>query len=623
MSTIFAHFAPKISTNPTQYLNAIQRLFPGFYVTWYADPFVFMGVLHRIRRNAEDSLVHQKQPKLTVCADATITNRQHLIASLKLAPQTSTAGIILAAYLRWDKNCVKQLDGDFTFVIYDHTKKQSFCARDRMGIRLLFYHQQNATLSLASNINCLHPFANEAGLSHAYLQRTMTFNYRWGFPFDLQTLFETIYKFPPAHLFVWDGACIQQEKYWHLGEEKAKQSASLKIAIHDFEEYLAQAINKYHSCYSDIAIEISGGLDSAAVALYSKLANADVNLYGLSHTFPDDIPESEKSFAACAELHHAQAISDFLNIPLHTIEKKFYASMPSLLPKLAEWIGGSAAYTATIKNYPLVQYAANLECQAIFSGLGGDEFVSTRAWPALQELKSSGKNILWFYERMCLSSVAGVFKNAFKLKHRSKNIVQNGFIADRREIIQKVFCQEWVEWIQKYQRDRMIIHDQRTQERHYYDGEYAQGLYARLEESYQVAQYFGINYHFPLLDWELVNYFHQLPSNYKRRHGKGRYLFQKVLLSHFPKALVKRNTKETVTIPAYRYDFGQTAHQLFQKQPVLAELEYLQGCVHFDNILELLQKYPYDNHLNGLLFRYFLLSKGLQTQAMLAPCNDL
>lgn len=85
----------------------------------------------------------------------------------------------------------------------------------------------------------------------------------------------------------------------------------------------------------------------------------------------------------------------------------------------------------------------------------------------------------------------------------------------------------------------------------------------RMDTSQIIASHYGINYHFPLTDLKLMNFFHGLPSGLKRRHGKGRYLMRKTLAPFLPKRIIWRNNKAGATTPAASLCYIKQLPELF------------------------------------------------------------
>lgn len=80
---------------------------------------------------------------LAIVFDGRLDNREELLKAVsndaRISPESSDQELVLRAYLLWEEKCVRKLDGEFAFAIWDNRKKQLFCARDRLGAKPFYY----------------------------------------------------------------------------------------------------------------------------------------------------------------------------------------------------------------------------------------------------------------------------------------------------------------------------------------------------------------------------------------------------------------------------------------------------------------------------------------------------
>jgi asparagine synthase (glutamine-hydrolysing) len=122
-----------------------------------ADSPIALG--SRLRRVApEDAYyrppLHSADDRLVLVADARIDNRAELGTALGISPreatQVSDAAFILAAYQAWESDAPRRLIGDFAFALWDQRHRRLFCARDGMGLRVLYYHLSAQRIAFAT-----------------------------------------------------------------------------------------------------------------------------------------------------------------------------------------------------------------------------------------------------------------------------------------------------------------------------------------------------------------------------------------------------------------------------------------------------------------------------------------
>lgn len=615
MSIIFGAVFAENKIDSPLYLKNLQSNFPGFFLQTHTDPCCIMGALHRKLSCTQADFIYSQQLSISVSVDAAFTNRTLLLRTLKQSTTCSNAELVVAAYLRWGKKCVQHFEGDFIFILYDKNARVFWGGTDRMGIRPLYYTQRHDIFIVASNINCLLPLMSKITINEIYLRQLLMQRFCKNAPFNQQTLYQDVTKIPAARLFTWDTRQIYFEKYWMLGEEKTTHSKNIRLAIANFEEYLSAAVKKYADIYSHVCLEVSGGLDSAAVALFTKLGNPEAQLLGITHRLPNDIPKEHRILLERDEVRYAQIITDFLDIPLHKFQKSYYAGIEEQFLQLGAWLSGAVSQRHVINNCIFFTTAANLGYPAIFSGFGGDQFVSNPATNYLCELKEKNR-LRFFYEKIGCLEMSDVFqKIQMRIGLRKEAVNMDPLSADLK-IVKQLFCPEWIEWLFEQRKQKIQVGSQVEEERASYDGWYANDVYNRLEANYQIAKYYAINYHFPLLDAELVNYFHQLPGEYKHRHGKGRYLMTQVLLKYFPRQLICRDTKKTFTAPANELEFVQTLQNLYKNLPPIAERQIPSNWVNHKIFSDFFSQTP--PQLFGVLFKYILIERALQKRRIQA-----
>ena len=122
--------------------------------------------------------------------------RQELKGSGYKFKTSSNAEIITGAYQLWGVNYLAKLNGNFSIVIWDNKKRTLLLARDRMGIREIYYHQDGYSVTFGSQIKCIIRNQNvERELYSEAIHEYLTFRY----VAEEKTLLKGIYKVLPAH----------------------------------------------------------------------------------------------------------------------------------------------------------------------------------------------------------------------------------------------------------------------------------------------------------------------------------------------------------------------------------------------------------------------------------------
>jgi asparagine synthase (glutamine-hydrolysing) len=201
---------------------------------------------------------------LTIAADATLYYRDDLLralAAVNIRPAGRTAShLIAAAYRAWGEECVEHLEGDFAFVLRDHTNHRTFAARDFMGRRPLYFAEIDGALMISSMVRALiaHPdcpndyddiaLAEIVSVSLADADRTP---------------YHAVRALPAATSLAQDGrSSIRVRRFWTLSLREVDDPRSFDDASDSLREMLANAVVERRAASSSTAVWLSGGYDS-------------------------------------------------------------------------------------------------------------------------------------------------------------------------------------------------------------------------------------------------------------------------------------------------------------------------------------------------------------------------
>ncbi len=186
---------------------------------------------------------------------------------------SSDTEVVLNAYLAWDIDCFKVFNGDFAILIYDHTKKKIIGARDRLGVKPLYYHQNNEAISFSSEVKGfigLSIYSPELNKKVAYHYLVADFPT----PDTLKESFlKNVYSVPPAHWFEvdLDSHAIAFTRYWDIQENSfdAQQILSTDEAVKRFDALLRNAVDVRFRSAVTLGSFLSGGLDSPSIVWHA------------------------------------------------------------------------------------------------------------------------------------------------------------------------------------------------------------------------------------------------------------------------------------------------------------------------------------------------------------------
>lgn len=177
---------------------------------------------------------------------------------------SSDTEVLLAAYIKWGKNCLSKLNGMFSFAIWDTEKKMLFAARDRFGVKPFYYYKDRGNLIFASEIKALHSL----GIKRAPNRQVWANYFCYGsYGMPNETFWEDIHQLPGGHYLE-----VGEEEFciarWYCFEDiiKERQSNFKDEEIkNQYIQLLKSSIQLRFRADVPVGFNISGGLDSSTL----------------------------------------------------------------------------------------------------------------------------------------------------------------------------------------------------------------------------------------------------------------------------------------------------------------------------------------------------------------------
>ena len=217
--------------------------------------------------------------------------REELIQKNHIFETTSDTEVIVHLFEEYGPEFVNKLNGQFAIAIWDKNKEELFLARDRVGIRPLFYTEVDNNFVFASEIKSLLEYPNvNPIISAKALSQYFTF---WT-SLPPATVFKGIYELPPGHYMTINSKGKLSKAYWQLPIYKPSEYKFVTIdsAIKEFESIFSDAVKLRLRADVPVAAYLSGGLDSSVTTSFIKEISPE-NLKTFSIGFTDkDYDES-------------------------------------------------------------------------------------------------------------------------------------------------------------------------------------------------------------------------------------------------------------------------------------------------------------------------------------------
>ncbi len=223
--------------------------------------------------------------EFVICFDGLIYNSEEVKEKLKTG-NVSDAELVLAAYIKLGAGCLHCLNGIFAFSIWNSKNNELFLARDRFGIKPLYYTLSGDSLIFASEIKGLlcHPsvpaiidrqgVCEVLGLGPAHTQGT--------------GVFKGIFEIKPACCATFNSKGFNQSKYWNLVSKR--YDASFEECLTDVKELTQKAISsQVDEKGRDLCFFLSGGLDSSIItAMAAEKSESPINTFSLKYVGNDE-----------------------------------------------------------------------------------------------------------------------------------------------------------------------------------------------------------------------------------------------------------------------------------------------------------------------------------------------
>jgi asparagine synthase (glutamine-hydrolysing) len=265
---------------------------------------------------------------------------------------------IIHLYEEYGRDCVQHLRGMFAFAIWDIKKRQLFIARDRLGIKPLYYRLTPQSLAFGSEIKVVLAEGTQPEFNRQVLPEYLAFGYVSG----CESFYEGIVKLMPGHTMevTFDGR-VSIEPYWDLPVTVEDSSHGENYFVEKYRDLLERAVNSHLMSDVPLGVFLSGGVDSSAVAaLMTKLRRAPVETFSVGY--------AEDQYS---ELPYARVVAQHLNSIHHEVmvsREQFFDALPQLIWHEDEPI----AWPSSVPLY-FVARLARERVKVVLTGEGSDE----------------------------------------------------------------------------------------------------------------------------------------------------------------------------------------------------------------------------------------------------------
>lgn len=516
--------------------------------------------------NAGHQPMANKDGTLQIVFNGEIYNFQKLRETLKnsghyFKSKTDTE-VALHGYEKWGADCLKKFDGMFAFAIFDKKNGQLFLARDRLGEKPLYYFLDQDKFVFASEIKAILEDKNiQKNISNQGIINYFTF----GHSIAPDTIYKGIKKLLPGHYLIIKDGKAEINEYWDSFVKGEETDRGEKYYKQKTREIFEEAVKEELISDVPLGVFLSGGIDSSSVvAIMAK--NGIFPLKTFSVGF--DLAGSEFN-----ELDDAKIISKHFKTEHHELflkEPDLINALNGLVYHYDEPFGDAAAFPA----FYLSQFAKKY-VKVVLTGEGGDETFGGYRRYIVENIRSNFSVLNWF-------SGSSIFNRAIEPLpglRRTKKLIETVQIKDdlsryanwlvffSKEMISDFFkdkllteredpLKTYREYFSRYQTknslDKFMYLDQKILLPDCY-----------LEKVDKASMAFGLETRSPILNHRLVEFANSIPSKYKIKGFKTKYIFKEAMKDVLPKQILQKK-KHGLSVPTNAWFKGKLKNYLFE-----------------------------------------------------------
>ena len=508
-------------------LRALKRRGPDHEGSYY-DKAVGLG--HR-RLSVIDLSPRANQPmfdgetQLAIVFNGAIYNypqlREELIALGHTFRSTGDTEVILKAYAQWGPASVEKLTGMFAFAIWDVRAHELFLARDRLGIKPLYYAQGKGFFRFASNSQALLSTAGmDTRVDAVGLHHHLSLH---GVVPAPRTILRGLKKLPPGHtLKVATKGVLEMQAYWQLHAGNPGVSKSEHEWQHDIQAALSNAVEKrLHVADVPVGVLLSGGLDSSLlVGLLAQAGVSDIQTYSVGFEDQPEEPGNEFEYSDSVAGHFSTRHHKFY-IDNHEVLER----LPEAVDQMAEPMVGQDA----IAFYLLAEQVSQ-HISVVQSGQGADEVFGGYFWYPRMQAEAS-------------FSTESFARHYFDRSHAEmqdtlhEDLVSEDFTSQTvQHLLERAGTQEFIRAVLHMDVTTLVVDDP-----------------VKRVDNMTMAH--GLEARVPFLDHELVELAMQMPVRYKLAQG-GKYILKQIARDLLPAKVIDRE-KGYFPVPALKYIRGE------------------------------------------------------------------
>jgi asparagine synthase (glutamine-hydrolysing) len=522
--------------------------------------------------------IHNEEKTLWIVYNGEIYNFQNIKNELtKLGHRFYTdtdTETLLHAYEEWDEECLKLLNGMFAFAIWDTKKKRLFLARDRLGIKPLYYYSSPQKFLFASEIkallvDCEVPrVPNEPAICSFLLS---------GFQDTEDTFFSGIKELPQGHYMIVDKKGQRLSRYWRITDDSFfNEKFAPKDSSSRFLELLSDAIKIRIPSKLSIGSYLSGGLDSTSIVCLTekilrktKIGKSQILISAFYH----EASSNERPFV--------EEVGRLINTRINCVYPstvKQWRDLKTFVYHLDEPV--------TVLNYYAYWCLARITtglAKITFSGQGPDEFLAGHTNHFIAYLRELWKRRR--IARMLSEIIPSLNKYGLLsiLRYLVKNIALRGIRVE--QLLNQRFVAANKHRHQKGNSLRSALMLDVTHKR----------LPMHLRVGDRVTSAFSLESRFPYLDHRIVEFSFSLPPNQIILNGSTKHILRNAVKGVIPESARRRKKMGTpIPLESWLKEFRKEIIEIFKSRRFMER-----GYFNYSALIDV-----YNRYCNGKMNRF-------------------
>ena len=479
----------------------------------------------------------------------------------------SDTEVLINGYIEWKEELLNKLNGMFAFAILDKQKNEIFIARDRAGVKPLYYYLHNNEFIFSSEIDpIVELLDNKVSLD----EESIDIYYSLGYIPSPKTIYKEIKKFPQASYSIYKNSKLEIFEYWRPTFER--KMFKEEIILDEIENLLKDSISLRVRSDVPIGAFLSGGIDSSLIVAYMKEMGIHTNTYTIGFR--------EKEYDESVYAQNA-ANTVNANFNLMTLDQSNFKSLNNVIG----FFGEPFADASAIPTYYVSKFASK-DVKVVLSGDGGDElfmgYNSNKSFKLMQMYRKVPYFLRKLFENV-LEYISS-FENIpliEKFKLMKKLINDNLDSAILTDINKKIIIKQDIrkdyhqykliaeEWIEAYLKEKVLLDDY---ERIMYNDFFMQLPDKMLAKVDRMSMAHSIEVRNPFLDYRLIEYAFSLSYKSKMPTFESKYLLKKLSEKFYSKDFIYR--EKSGFVPPIKYWINDNSAKAINSQDKYIDLVY-------------------------------------------------